>query len=133
MDRPLLSLISLVILAGCATPSQQQRRPNPELVRVVAMAAAQVQRCYRMPRLPREGRQITIVLRVRYGPDGALIGLPEVKAQRGVTPENATYANRMAEAATLAVIRCSPLSLPPQYHQGGWDDFELTFSPRAVA
>ena len=62
-----------------------------------------------------------------------MIGLPELIAQRGVTPTNQHYATRMTEAATLAVIRCSPLSLPPELYQGGWDDFELTFSPRAVA
>jgi len=131
--RTIPALLTALALAGCATappPSGPDRRLVAE---AVAKAAAQVQACYRTPTIPREGRQITIVLRVRYSVDGALVGLPELIAQRGVSPENQPYANRMAEAATLAVLRCSPLHLPPELYQGGWDDIELTFSPRAVA
>ena len=125
-------MMALTLLAGCATAP----RPGPDravLTKAVANAAAQVQRCYRIPRIPPEGRRITIVLRVRLGPDGMLIGLPELLAERGVTPDNQVYARRMAEAAVLAVIRCTPLRLPPELYQDGWKDFELTFSPRAVA
>lgn len=130
--RSFSTLLAAIALTGCATP--EPKGPDPRAVaKAVSMAAAQVQRCYRTPRIPREGRQITIVLRVRYSADGMVIGLPELIAQRGVTPTNQPYATRMTEAATLAVIRCSPLSLPPELYQGGWDDFELTFSPRAVA
>ena len=131
--RSFSTLLAAIALAACAT-TPEPTGPDPRaLARAVSMAAAQVQRCYRTPRVPREGRQITIVLRVRYSADGMLIGLPELIAQRGATPANQPYATRMTEAATLAVIRCSPLSLPPELYQSGWDDFELTFSPRAVA
>lgn len=131
--RSFSTLLAAIALAACATTTERTG-PDPRAVaRAVSMAAAQVQHCYRTPRIPREGRQITIVLRVRYGTDGMVLGLPEMVAQRGVTPANQPYATRMTEAATLAVIRCSPLSLPPELYQGGWDDFELTFSPRAVA
>jgi hypothetical protein len=92
-----------------------------------------VQRCYRTPRVPGEGKRITVVLRARYGTDGMLIGLPELVEQRGVTPDNQVYAQRMTEAATIAVIRCTPIKLPPDLYQGGWEDLLLTFSPRAVA
>jgi len=128
-------MLTVLVLAGCATaPRPETPGPDRRLVaKAVSMAAAQIQRCYRTPRIPREGRQITIVLKVSYSIDGMLTGLPELIAQRGVTPENQLYATRMREAATLAVIRCVPLSLPPELHQGGWDMFELTFSPRAVA
>lgn len=126
-------LLTALILAGCA-PTPAPPGPDRALVaNTVAMAAAQIQRCYRTPRVPREGRQITVVLRVRYGIDGMLTGLPELVTQRGVSPDNQPYATRMTEAATLAVIRCAPLRLPPETYQGGWDEFELTFSPRAVA
>lgn len=128
-------MLAAIALAGCATTTE----PEPEgpdrrlAAEAIASAARQVQRCYRTPKIPREGRQITIVLRVRYGIDGMLIGLPEAVEQRGVSPANQLYARQMTEAAMLAVIRCTPLSLPPELHQGGWSDFELTFSPRAVA
>lgn len=126
-------VLALMLLAGCTTLSPPPGPDRAAVARAVASAAGQVQRCYRTPRIPREGRQITIVLRVRFGTDGALVGLPELLAERGVTAENQVYAQRMAEAAVLAVIRCAPLRLPPELYQGGWDQFELTFSPRAVA
>jgi hypothetical protein len=127
---PLLVLAAL--LAGCVT---EPRRPrvDPRVAEVIAIAAAQVQRCYRTPRVPGEGKRITVVLRARYGTDGMLIGLPELVEQRGVTPDNQVYAQRMTEAATIAVIRCTPIKLPPDLYQGGWEDLLLTFSPRAVA
>jgi hypothetical protein len=132
--RGYLCIWAALALAGCATTPKAPPGPDRRLVaQAVSMAAEQIQRCYRTPRIPREGRQITIVLRVRYSTDGMLVGLPQPIAQRGVSPENQLYATRMTEAATLAVIRCAPLRLPPEYYRGGWDDFELTFSPRAVA
>lgn len=127
---PLLVLAAL--LAGCAT-APQHPRVDPRVTEAIGLVAAQVQRCYRTPRVPGEGKRITVVLRVRYGPDGMLIGIPELVEQRGVTPGNQLYAQRMTEAATLAVIRCTPVKLPPDLYPGGWDDILLTFSPRAVA
>src|SRR3569623_1503268 len=82
---------------------------------VLAAAAQQVRRCYRDPAAPSAARRIVTRLRVRYGPDGALIGLPLTVSQQGVTEANRAYAERMAEAASLAVIRCSPLRQPPRW------------------
>lgn len=128
--------LAALLLAGCASTPAPPADPGPDrqiTAAIVAKVAAQVRRCYRMPRVPREGRDITIVLAVRYAPDGTLSGFPQVAAQRGVTPENQPYAGRMAEAAIRAVLECTPISMPPEQYQGGWDDFELTFSPRARA
>jgi len=97
------------------------------------MAANQVKRCYRHPKVIRAARMIATTLRVRYAGDGRLIGLPQVARQSGVTPENAAQAGRMAEAASLAVLRCQPISLPADLHGNGWDEFELTFSPGGAA
>jgi len=131
--RSLPVMLLALVLAGCATAPEPEGPDRRLFAEAVASAARQVQRCYRTPKIPREGRQITIVLRVRYGIDGMLIGLPEPVDQRGVTPGNQLYARQMTEAAMLAVIRCTPLVLPPDLYRGGWNDFELTFSPRAVA
>ena len=65
--------------------------------------------------------------------DGALIGLPRFVSQQGVTAANESYAERMAEAASLAVVRCSPLRLPAALHRGGWDEFDLIFSHAMLA
>lgn len=123
-------------LAGCAprpAPIAAPARPDPEAVRVIAMAADQVKRCYRAPRVGRDGRGIATVLRVAYAPDGTLAELPSLLRQRGVAPDTAAIARQLAEAAALAVVKCVPLRLPAERYRGGWDSFELTFSPKAVA
>lgn len=119
-------------LSGCASV-QPSDRPNLAAAnRIVADAAQQVRRCYRAPKVPTSGRQIATRLRVRYTVEGQLAMLPAVVSQNGVTPENAAYASRMAQAASMAVIRCSPVNLLPELYVGGWDDFYLTFSPRVL-
>jgi hypothetical protein len=128
----LLLASSLLLAAGCVS-APEAIVSSPAAGRAVAAAAAQVRRCYRDPTVPSAAMRIITHLRVRYGPDGALIGLPSFITQQGVTPANQAYADRMAEAARLAVIRCSPLRLPPELHRGGWDEFDLTFSHAELA
>ena len=104
-----------------------------EVERAVAAAAKQVRRCYRAPRIGSLGRSIVTRLRVRYAADGSLIGLPLLVSQSGITPANQIFAPHMARAATEAVIRCSPITLPSKLHDGGWSEIDLTFGPRALA
>ena len=124
-----VSLLVLVSLTACATP-QREAGIAPALARkATADAAAQVRRCYRTPKVLGEGKRITTRLHVRFAPDGTVIGLPTVISQSGVTPGNRLFADAMAQAAIASVVRCSPLRLPPELYEIGWNDFELTFSP----
>lgn len=143
-DRsPLASLTAALLVAAlssCAPPASRPgsspaaARPDPKMVeRITATAAVQVKRCYRAPKLAKSARQISTRLRVYYAPDGQLATLPVLVAQAGVNESNRAHAAAMAEAAMLAVVRCSPLSLPPELYQAGWDEFELTFSPKTFA
>jgi hypothetical protein len=128
MFRVAFPFIAVSLLAGCSTSRFAQ--VDPVLVkRVTAEAAAQVKRCYRAPKVLGEGKRIATRLHVRYAPDGSLVGLPTVIAQSGVTPSNQLFADEMAEAAIVSVMRCSPLKLPPELYRIGWNSFELTFSP----
>ena len=104
-----------------------------EVRKVAADAAVQVRRCYRSPKVARAARSIVTSLRVRYAEDGTVIGLPEVVGQTGLTPQNRFYAPQMVEAARLAVLRCSPIALPHILYNGGWNELDFTFSPRALA
>jgi hypothetical protein len=145
MRLPLLTILSLALCA-CAAGSPYRSsqgtayrfaatgtRIQVDQSSAVTMAAAdQVKRCYRAPRVPTSGRGIVTRLRVRYSADGRLEEAPQIVAQEGVTPENRPYAGPMAEAASMAVLRCAPLRLPPELHRGGWDNFDLIFSPRAM-
>lgn len=131
---PFLIPAALLALAACATAPGRAAGPDPRLVaRVTSSAAWQVKRCYRAPRLTREARQIITRLRVRYLPDGKLAEVPVLLSQSGITPRNRVHAPAMAEAAMVAVVRCSPLTLPPDLYQAGWNEFDLTFSPPAFA
>lgn len=128
------------LLVGCvapvAGPGVARPAPGPDarvVARLTESAASQVKRCYRSPKIARSARQITTRLRVYYAPDGQLASLPVLVAQAGVTDANRAHAAAMAEAAMLAVVRCSPLDLPRELYQAGWDEFELTFAPRTFA
>jgi hypothetical protein len=131
---PSLLLLPL-IAAGCASPPAVSRlRVATEVETALTRAAAdQVKRCYRPPRVPAAGKRIVTRLRVRFAADGRLVETPLLVSQQGVTPENSPYAGPMAEAASMAVIRCAPLRLPGEPNKGGWGWFDLTFSPRAMA
>ncbi len=129
---PLLAILAVSACVPVAEPvrvSVASTRPPPFEV----AAAAHVKRCYRSPLVSSAGRQIITELRVRYAADGSLIGLPILLSQSGVTPANKDYAGRMAEAATRAILRCSPLRIPVAWSRGAWTDLTLTFSPVASA
>jgi hypothetical protein len=124
-STPLLLFAALAGGCGTVPPARPSRA---QVEQVLQTAALQVRRCYRMPRVSFGGRHIVTRLRVRLTPEGQLADLPVVLMQDGVTPTNQLYARPMAEAAIQAVISCAPLRLPPSLYQGGWSDFDLTFS-----
>jgi len=107
----------------------ESKRDVQRVAAAIDSAAAQVKRCYRQPVVPSAGRTISTSLRIRLSADGSLSDIPTVVEQTGVTDGNRAFAGRMAEAASLAVMRCAPLRLPADLHDGGWDEIVLTFSP----
>jgi hypothetical protein len=128
--KAVASMLALsMLIPACAQPSVREPAPSPAARRATAEVAEQVRRCYRSPRVPSVGRRIVTRLLVRYAPNGTLIGLPVLVSQQGITPETQAYAGRMIEAATLAIIRCSPVRLPPELGKRRGNDFYLTFSP----
>ena len=122
-----------VPLSACAQPSHPVRPPSPASLAASAAVAEQVRRCYRAPRVPSAGRNIVTRLFARYTADGILVGVPLLVSQQGLTSETEPYAGRMAEAAKLAVLRCSRVRLPEETGQRRGSDFLLTFSPRRSA
>jgi hypothetical protein len=133
MKAVIPALALSLLLSACARPSVRVEERSPASLRVSAEVAEQVRRCYRAPRVPSSGRAIVTRLLVRYTADGTLVGLPLLVWQQGITPQTQPYAVRMTEAATLAVIRCSPVRLPPETGKRRGSDFFLTFSPRRSA
>jgi hypothetical protein len=103
------------------------------MVQAMNEAARQVRRCYRAPRVATLGRGITTQLRIRIAPDGTVAGLPAIVGQSGVDASNQAYAERMAQAAIESVLRCAPLTLPPEAYRGTAIVMDLTFSPTQSA
>jgi hypothetical protein len=120
-------------LSACARPADSVRPPSPSALAASAAVAEQVRRCYRAPRVPSAGRNIVTRLFARYTADGMLVGVPLLVSQQGLTSESERYASRMAEAAKLAVMRCSRVRLPEDRGRRRGSDFVLTFSPRRSA
>ena len=89
---------------------------------------AQVAPCWNPPIGGEDVRNMTVLLRIQLNKGGAVIGVPEVLDQTGVTPGNQAYARAFAESARRAVIRCAPLELPAEYFDA-WKLFELNFDP----
>jgi glycosyltransferase A (GT-A) superfamily protein (DUF2064 family) len=117
-------------LAACVHAREPEGRVDPVIANaVLTSAAAQVRRCYRSPTTSSASRRIITRLAVHLNPDGSLAALPVVLGQSGVDADNGAEAPRMAEAASLAVIRCAPLRLPPEQYALIWRSIELTFSP----
>lgn len=135
LRSPALLLLPLLLpAAGCAAPLPPGRAGIAAAMEtaLTKTAADQVRRCYRAPHVPASGKRIVTRLRVRFAADGRLVETPLLVSQQGVTAENSSYARPMAEAASMAVVRCTPLRLPPELRRGGWGAFDLTFSPRAM-
>jgi hypothetical protein len=97
---------------------------------LAAAIKRQVQPCYELGGLGgTPAMQIVTVLRLRYNPDGTVAGTPQIVEQTGTGPGNQAYARQIAEVARRAVLRCSPVRLPAELYEGGWDDLNFRFTP----
>lgn len=99
---------------------------------LAAAIAAQVRPCYVVPAGGADASSIVTVLRLRFKPDGSTATQPTIVEQTGVNAANGAYSQQMGEAAKRAVLRCAPLKLPAELYEGGWEDIEFVFNPRAM-
>ncbi|MCA3255029.1 MAG: hypothetical protein INF91_05385 [Alphaproteobacteria bacterium] len=92
---------------------------------------SQVAPCWNPPIGGAEVGRMTVQLRIQMAKDGRVLGTPQIIGQTGVTAANSTFAKAFAESARRAVLRCSPLTLPPDLYDA-WKLFELNFDPRQM-
>ncbi len=105
---------------------------DPRAAATLAQAIrAQVAPCWNPPTGGRDVRRMTVIVTVRYGRDGRVIGLPEAGRPSGATAENADYARAFAETARRAVLRCQPLRLPAELYDL-WQAVEINFDPEEM-
>jgi hypothetical protein len=133
--KAFISVLALsTLVSACAGPADRVQAHSAAAAQAMSAAVAeQIRRCYRAPRVPSLGRNIVTRLFARYTAEGSLVGLPLLVSQQGLTTENRLYASRMAEAAKVAILRCSPVRLPQEAGQRRGSDFLLTFSPNRSA
>ena len=97
---------------------------------LAAAIKRQVQPCYELGGLSgTSAMQIVTTLRLRYNRDGSVAGNPQIVEQTGINESNRAYAQQIAEVARRAVLRCSPVHLPAELYEGGWDDLNFRFTP----
>lgn len=97
---------------------------------LAAAIKRQVQPCYELGGLSgTSAMQIVTTLRLRYNKDGSVAGNPQLVEQTGINDGNRAYAQQIAEVARRAVLRCSPVHLPAELYEGGWDDLDFRFTP----
>lgn len=126
------------ILKGLSDPSSGKAdKPRAavssrNMAGLVQAIREQVKPCYVIPTGGEGSDSIQTVLRLRFREDGGIATPPTVAEQSGITPSNRGYAKQMADAARRAVLRCAPLKLPAELYEGGWEDIEFVFNPRAM-
>lgn len=110
--------------------------PRASMVSAQAMSSLasaivrQFKPCYELGSLKgTDAMSIVTVLRLRFNPDGTVGVAPTLVEQTGINGGNSAYARQMSEVARRAVLRCTPVKLPAELYEGGWDDFELRFIP----
>ena len=112
-----------------AAASPKKATIDPRAAATLAQAIrAQVAPCWNPPIGGADVRKMTVVLRADFGRDGAVIGVPSKVSQTGATAANAAYAKAFADTAVRAVLRCSPLKLPPKLYDL-WKSVEINFDP----
>ena len=108
-------------------------RVDPRAAATLAQAIqAQVAPCWNPPIGGADVKKMTVLIRADYGRDGRVIGTPTVAGQTGATAGNSDYARAFAETARRAVLRCSPLTLPPKLYDL-WKSVEINFDPESMA
>jgi hypothetical protein len=110
-DAPRASAISPLALNGIGALIKQQVKPN-----------------YNPPSGGADSASIVTTLNITMARDGSVSSV-EVVGHRGVNSANSAYVKQADDAAIRAVRRSSPLKLPPDLYDGGWENITLNFSP----
>jgi len=101
-----------------------------------AAIARQIRPCYNLgPLAGTAAMDIVVKVRLRPSRDGVVTRANfDIVGFTGVNASNSAYQGRVAEVARNAVLnpRCSPLKLPEELYEGGWEDIVLNFIPRQL-
>lgn len=125
-----LDTSDLATSIAAATPKKATIDPRAAATLAQAIQS-QVAPCWNPPIGGADVRKMTVVIRADYARDGRVIGQPSVVSQTGTSTGNADYSRAFAETARRAVLRCSPLKLPPKLYDL-WKSVEINFDPESM-
>ncbi|MHA1108614.1 MAG: cell envelope integrity protein TolA [Alphaproteobacteria bacterium] len=114
-------------VAAAPAPSAIDRRRDA--ASLAQMVDQQIRQCWNIPGGAKDVAEMTIEIRIRLNPDGALGGAPLVGDARRMQTD--PVFRTVAESAIRALRdpRCAPLQLP-YAHYDLWKDITLNFDPR---
>lgn len=114
-----------------ARPVGAGRLTMRQKVDLVSLIRRQITPCWNPPSLAENPGVVTVSLRIRLEPSGAVNGTPSVSSVDGANPSNQAYVTALIGSVRRAVLRCAPLRLPADLYDA-WSDVELNFDPRDV-
>ncbi|MCC7348055.1 MAG: hypothetical protein IT538_11710 [Variibacter sp.] len=86
---------------------------------------ARIQQCWNPPAGQADARELTVLVRIQFKPDGSLATEPRLISR--VAPG---YQQVAAESALRAIRRCAPYDFMPAAKYEAWKDIEVNFDPR---
>jgi colicin import membrane protein len=86
---------------------------------------ARIQQCWNPPAGQADARDLTVLVRIQFNPDGSLATDPRL-----LTRPSPGYQQVAAESALRAIRRCAPYSFMPPAKYEAWKDIEVNFDPR---
>lgn len=86
---------------------------------------ARIQQCWNPPAGQADARDLTVLVRIQFNPDGSLATAPAL-----VSRVSTGYHRAAAESALRAISRCAPYSFMPAAKFESWKDIEVNFDPR---
>jgi outer membrane biosynthesis protein TonB len=127
--RP-LDTSSLAKSIAAAAPKNATLDPRAKATLAQAIRA-QVAPCWNPPIGGADVRKMTVQIAADFSREGRVIGVPSVVSQTGATAGNSDYARAFAETARRALLRCSPLKLPPDLYDS-WKSVIINFDPESM-
>jgi outer membrane biosynthesis protein TonB len=106
--------------AGLATASAPTLSQNE-----IDALLARLRDCWDIPIGQAEARNLSVLVRIRFRPDGSLAAEPTV-LNRLAHPSFQVA----ADSAVRAILKCAPYSFMPVAKYESWKDLELNFDPR---
>lgn len=94
----------------------------------IDLVRQQIARCWNLPAGAKDAHEMVVDISMLMNPDGTVSSAKiENQAQMAFDP----FFRAMAESALTAVLRCSPLKLPPEKYEN-WKEMSLQFNPKEM-